>query len=173
MKKAAIAILFSQDRHSILIIKRSDVPLWTLPGGGIDENESPEAAATRELFEETGIDATIVRKIGTYFPINRLSQETHVFECTSLLQTPLPSEETIEVQFAPLNQLPTPFFFLHKEWIDDALQNHPTPLQQPIRSITWLNLLKQLCLHPYLMLRYFLARFGFPINSRAPYNRRK
>ena len=31
---------------------------WNLPGGGIDENETPEIAAKREALEETSIDLT-------------------------------------------------------------------------------------------------------------------
>jgi ADP-ribose pyrophosphatase YjhB (NUDIX family) len=33
---------------------------WTLPGGGIDFGEHPEAAAIRELHEETGLDGRII-----------------------------------------------------------------------------------------------------------------
>ena len=33
--------------------------LWTLPGGGLDFGESPEAGAVREVEEETGLVATI------------------------------------------------------------------------------------------------------------------
>jgi len=33
----------------------SDLPAWQMPQGGIDEGESPRAAALRELEEETGV----------------------------------------------------------------------------------------------------------------------
>jgi ADP-ribose pyrophosphatase YjhB (NUDIX family) len=37
---------------------------WTLPGGGIEGDEHPIAAARREIFEETGYRASIDRLLG-------------------------------------------------------------------------------------------------------------
>lgn len=37
---------------------------WTLPGGGLEDYESSEQAATREINEETGYDAEIVSLLG-------------------------------------------------------------------------------------------------------------
>ena len=53
------ALLFSNDQH-VLVGKNVKggvyEDLWVIPGGGIDDGESKEAAAKRETLEEAGID---------------------------------------------------------------------------------------------------------------------
>lgn len=40
-------------------------PQWTLPGGGVDFEESLEAAVVREVKEETGYDVALGRPLAT------------------------------------------------------------------------------------------------------------
>jgi len=48
----------------VVICGRDDDGVWGLPKGTPDEGESLEAAAVREVGEETGLKAEIVKKIG-------------------------------------------------------------------------------------------------------------
>lgn len=50
---------------ALLLVRASYRREWTLPGGGIRRGELPEAAARRELAEETGIAATGLAFAGT------------------------------------------------------------------------------------------------------------
>lgn len=53
----------------ILLIERNHPPFaghWALPGGFVDENEPLEAAARRELFEETGVEPPELQQLGAF-----------------------------------------------------------------------------------------------------------
>ena len=44
---------------------------YSIPGGRIEDGETPEQAAIRELKEECGLDGTIVRKLSELYNHNR------------------------------------------------------------------------------------------------------
>lgn len=52
----------------ILLQRRSDNGLWSVPGGALDPDEHPAEGCVREVYEETGL---VVR------PVQLLSVETH------------------------------------------------------------------------------------------------
>jgi len=48
----------------LLVRPSSGADQWLFPKGHIDPGESPEAAAVREVREETGVDASVVAPVG-------------------------------------------------------------------------------------------------------------
>ena len=65
------------DQERILLTRLSaievDVGAWTLPGGGIQFGEHPDAAVVRELEEETGLRGEIERLAGVFSHVYRRS----------------------------------------------------------------------------------------------------
>lgn len=61
---ASIFIVNPMDKK-ILLIKHKKFNKWVQPGGHIEDNETPEEAALREAYEETGLR---VKLIGECFP---------------------------------------------------------------------------------------------------------
>lgn len=50
--------------HRVGVVKRKDYQeYYTFPGGGLEENETPEEGTIREIKEEFGINVKIVKKL--------------------------------------------------------------------------------------------------------------
>ena len=66
-KDGSFVVIFkNQNKEEVFLVYRSDLLIWNLPGGGIEENETPEEAAIRETFEETGFKIKLLKKVGIY-----------------------------------------------------------------------------------------------------------
>lgn len=68
---ASAQLIIENTDHELLVVKAHYKPYWSLPGGIVDANETPRAAAIREVKEEVGLHfdstevelaATIVRR---------------------------------------------------------------------------------------------------------------
>ena len=68
--------------------------------------------------------------------------------------------------FFPLSKLPDPFFFLHREWLQDAKKELPHLIHQPLTQVTYFNLFKYFCRHPIQVVRMLLSLLGRPINKK-------
>jgi 8-oxo-dGTP pyrophosphatase MutT (NUDIX family) len=159
-KQAVYGIIFNATHTEVLLIQRRDIPVWTLPGGGLDPHESPEEGALREVEEETGFYVQSVRKVAEYLPVNRMTQLSHLFECQIIGGSAKTGEETKSVRFFPLTALPQAMPPPYEGWIRDAAANHPTPLRKHIEGVSYLVLLKLFCQHPCLVGRYLLTKLG-------------
>jgi len=58
-----VGVMLVNEAGHVFVGQRLDspVPAWQMPQGGIDAGEDPREAALRELYEETGVRADLVR----------------------------------------------------------------------------------------------------------------
>lgn len=63
------AIILDKNTNKILLIHRffRGREYYVFPGGGVEEGESVEEAAVREIKEETGLDAEIDKKLCEFY----------------------------------------------------------------------------------------------------------
>lgn len=61
----ASTFVVNPENKKLLLVKHKKYNKWLQPGGHIEDNETPEETAIREVYEETGIKTTL---IGTHFP---------------------------------------------------------------------------------------------------------
>ena len=106
-----------------------------VPGGALDENETPQNTAVRELLEETGYKAgSIVLSLG-YFWINgrNFKNKVHIFlseGCTKIGNPQHHHDEITEIVLKPLEEL--------KNLVFDGQINDPGTNMALIRAIKYL-----------------------------------
>ena len=57
-KRSAAGVVITDDDGRVLLVEPTYKPHWEVPGGTVEDNESPRAAAVREIREELGLDVT-------------------------------------------------------------------------------------------------------------------
>jgi 8-oxo-dGTP diphosphatase len=113
----------------IVLVRRRNPPLgMALPGGFIEEGETAEHAAVREMKEETGLDVSLLGILGVYsHPMRdmRCHTLTTVFVGRAAHPEQLcAGDDAADAAFYPLHALPEPLCFDHarvlehlKDWL--------------------------------------------------------
>jgi len=88
---------------------------WSFPGGHIDNNETPEIAAKREVLEETGLRVDDLAPLGfTFDHFNELNADylTLFYYCNWTGGTPqvMETNKCLEWRWFPIDKLPEPLF---------------------------------------------------------------
>jgi 8-oxo-dGTP diphosphatase len=60
-KRMAAGALFRDTAGRVLLVEPTYKPTWEIPGGTVEENESPTAACRREVIEELALDRPVGR----------------------------------------------------------------------------------------------------------------
>jgi 8-oxo-dGTP diphosphatase len=129
-KTSTAIIPFPSNR--ILLVKRDTVPFkgyWALPGGRVDSGETVEQTIVREVKEETGLDVTVIRKIGEYVEKGVKDNVEYEYYPTCFLVKTVGGEirrqesEIREIQLFSLKELPWSLAFEHGKMIKDYLDN--------------------------------------------------
>ena len=127
-KTATAIIPFPQNK--ILLIKRNTVPFvgyWALPGGRMDPGENVEQTIVRECKEETGLDVTVVCKVGEYIERGIKDDVDYEYFPTCFVvkvvggKIKRQESEIQDIDLFNLEALPLPLAFEHDKMIADYL----------------------------------------------------
>ncbi len=153
-------IIFRHNKTEVLLIKRRDVPVWVLPGGGLEPDEPPEIGAERETEEETGFKLKLNRLVGIFLPKNRLTKATYLYEFDIVGGTMYLGDETQDIKYFNIKNLPSLMPPPYQEWILEASKNHSSPIKKITASVTYLTLAQKLIMHPLLVIQYFILKLN-------------
>ncbi len=114
------------DLLNVLLIRRKNEPFrdqWALPGGFMDENETMEEGAKRELEEETGLKIEKLQQVGAFGTPGRDPRGRTISIAFVGLVNEVPmlkaNDDATDLKWFNLNELPE-LAFDHGEIISDA-----------------------------------------------------
>lgn len=137
----AVAAIIFNERGEILLQRRKDVDQWCILSGHVEFGETITGAVLREIREETGAAADIVRFIGlysspssqTYYYEERTVQYvTAYFEArfTQTVDLNFSNSETGELKFFAPQHIPPGLAQLNPDWLHDALDTSHAPFMR-------------------------------------------
>jgi len=109
MPCSASGVVVVDDERGLLLLWRhrfiTDTWGWEIPAGRVDPGETPEAAARREVLEETGWRVGDLRSLVRYQPTNGLSDQVfHLFVATGATHVGEPTDpgEAERIEWVPV-----------------------------------------------------------------------
>jgi 8-oxo-dGTP diphosphatase len=141
IKIAVDAVVFSYDETGLylLLIERKKAANginWAVPGGFIEDQETPEKSAVRELKEETGISVKFMKQFYTFGEVKRdprfrVISIAHYVLMKKNGPQPKGSDDAKSAQWVPMKDLPE-LAFDHNEMVKMAFSQ----LQKSISSLS-------------------------------------
>lgn len=133
------------EKEEVLLVLREDFRIWTLPGGGLEQDETWEQAAVRETKEETGYEVSIHKYIGEYWRPQLSYGKGDVMRVflARLIggDRSQHDRESVDVRWFATASLPRHMFRFSREHLHDALTYPPSPLYKEQRLPLWIAIL--------------------------------
>ncbi len=100
-EKSCGGIIFYKTKQNtkILLVKNNNGRYWSFPKGHIEDGETEQETAVREIKEETGLDVTIVkgfREISEYCPFGKIRKRVVFFLARAFTDNVKIQEEEID-----------------------------------------------------------------------------
>ncbi len=135
-KESSSTVILDESHEHILLILREDFRVWALPGGGLETGETPEDAAIRETYEESGYEVKIDKYIGSYHR-PQFHDVRYIFRGCVIGGRALESgPETLEVNWYPVEKLPKWLAPSVREIVSDAISNRDEVIER-IQIYAW------------------------------------
>ncbi len=111
----------------VLLLHRTDMDAWNLPGGRVEAGESPWEACLREVQEETGLQAQVERLTGVYAKPHK-DELVFNFDCRVTGGRLCPTAEADAARYFALDDLPAGLLPRQRQRILDAAGKEEWPL---------------------------------------------
>ncbi len=126
--KVAAGVIVEREGNVLLVRRRLDPRqgLWTFPGGFVDFGETPEEAAVRECWEETGLRVVITGLLAVVAGHeHRAGADIVIVYCARRIEGDLrPADDVDRVGFFAPQDLPPLAFDATREAIDQWRGRH-------------------------------------------------
>lgn len=97
-RQTARAIIFNDEDKILMIERHKDGEhYFVLPGGHVDEGETPQRTAVREVAEETGL-SVVADKLLYTSTTDKYNNDQHIFLCTYLGGEPQLQPDSVEAK---------------------------------------------------------------------------
>ena len=131
----ASAIIVDEKKR-VLLCHRTDRDFWNLPGGGVEQDETPWQAVVREVKEEVGLTVVVSKLLGVYKDPMR-DDLVFSFACTIVGGALTLTDEADTIDYFAFEQIPANTFENHLFRIKDYLHEPDTMHLKMLPEDSW------------------------------------
>lgn len=116
----------NKSHDKILLIHHNKLNKWLPAGGHVESDEAPHEAAIREVYEETGVHATLI------------ATDDPDLQLKNIADTQIPRPYAFMYQIIPANKKDVEHIHLDMVYVLEADENQTTALQaKEVKDLQW------------------------------------